>query len=765
MDEEKLQEIIREFLIESHENLDQLDQDLVVLERDPSRNEVFDNIFRTMHTLKGSCAVLGYSKLESIAHTGESLLDYLRSGQLRVSTDIISTLLATADVVRKTLRNIEQQGDEGGEDYSDLIARLQCFQDQGGVPVTPPPATEERPLYERLGEMESIPKSVKLFVSGSSEEPQSTREPLAADGENARTLPESAVSESTIRVDVELLDKLITLVGEMVLARNQILQFAAREEDSTFLAAVQRLNLITSELQEAAMKTRMQPIGNIWSRFPRVVRDLSVACGKKIRLKMDGRETELDKSILEAIRAPLMHLIRNAVDHGIELPKARVAVGKPPEGCLSLRAFHEGGNVNIEIADDGAGIDPARVKRRAVERNLISAHEADRMSTAEIVDLIFLPGFSTAEKVTNVSGRGVGMDVVRSNLEKVSGTIEVQSKPGEGTTFKIKIPLTLAIIPALVVACRRNYYAIPQVSLLELVRLDGSQTGRGIELVHGAPIYRLRGNLLPLVFLDQALQGNGNATGPSEQPDNGIINIVVLQADDRMFGLVVEGINDTEEIVVKPLGKRLKGTSCFAGAAIRGDGRVALILDVPGLARHTKVVSEAKDRTAVHRSNGRESSEKHDTLLLFEVKGNHMAIPLSIVDRLEEFDLSSIERAGNQEVVQYRGAIMPLIRLTSVLEERRRGLRGGKLRDQTTAVGTIQVVVYSEDGHSVGFVVDQIVDIIEETLKTEHRAPRQGVLGTAVLQGRVTELIDVRGVIQMVAPQFFQHAVAAGERG
>jgi two-component system chemotaxis sensor kinase CheA len=765
MDEEKLQEIIREFLIESHENLDQLDQDLVVLERDPSRNEVFDNIFRTMHTLKGSCAVLGYSKLESIAHTGESLLDCLRSGQLRLTTDITSALLATADAVRSTLRNIERHGEEGGEDYSNLIARLKSFQSDGGGPATPPPVIEERPLFERLGEMESIPKSVKLFVSGSSEESQASREPPATDGENAQTFPESAVSESTIRVDVDLLDKLITMVGEMVLARNQILQFAAREEDSTFLAAVQRLNLITSELQEAAMKTRMQPIGNIWSRFPRVVRDLSVACGKQVRLNMDGRKTELDKSILEAIRAPLMHLVRNAVDHGIELPKTRAAAGKPPEGRLSLRAFHEGGNVNIEISDDGAGIDPARVKRRAVERNLISAHEADRMSPAEIVDLIFLPGFSTAERVTNVSGRGVGMDVARSNLEKVSGTIEVLSKPGEGTTFKIKIPLTLAIIPALVVSCRNDYYAIPQVSLLELVRLDGGQTGRGSELVHGAPIYRLRGNLLPLVFLDQALRGNGSATGPSEQSVNGIVNIVVLQADDRMFGLVVEGINDTEEIVVKPLGKRLKGTSCFAGAAIRGDGRVALILDVPGLARHTKVVSEAKDRTAVHRSNGPESSEKHDTMLLFEVNGNQMAIPLSIVDRLEEFDLSGIEQAGTQEVVQYRGAIMPLIRLSSVLEERRRGPRGGGLRDQATDGGTIQVVVYSEDGRSVGFVVDQIVDIVEEPLKTQHRAPRRGVLGTAVLQGRVTELIDVRGVIQLAAPQFFQHAVAAGERG
>jgi two-component system, chemotaxis family, sensor kinase CheA len=765
MDEEKLQEIIREFLIESHENLDQLDQDLVVLERDPSRHEVFDNIFRTMHTLKGSCAVLGYSKLESIAHTGESLLDYLRNGQLRVSTDITSALLATADAVRNTLRNIEQHGAEGDEDYSDLIARLKCLQVAGGAPAMPPLATEERPLYDRLGEMESITKSVKLFVSGSAEERRASLEPPAADGENTHTLPESAVSESTIRVDVELLDKLITLVGEMVLARNQILQFAAQEEDSAFLATVQRLNLITSELQEAAMKTRMQPIGNIWSRFPRVVRDLSVACGKKIRLDMDGRKTELDKSILEAIRAPLMHLVRNAVDHGIELPKTRVAAGKPPQGCLSLRAFHEGGNVNIEISDDGAGIDPERVKRRAVERKLISTHEADRMSPAEIVDLIFLPGFSTAEKVTNVSGRGVGMDVARSNLEKVSGTIEVESKPGEGATFKIKIPLTLAIIPALVVTCRRDCYAIPQVSLLELVRLDVGQTGRGIELVHGAPIYRLRGNLLPLVFLDQVLQGNGNATSPSERPGNGIVNIVVLQADDRMFGLVVEGINDTEEIVVKPLGKRLKGVTCFAGAAIRGDGRVALILDVPGLARHTKVVSEAKDRTAVHRSNGQETGEKKDALLVFGVKGNRMAIPLSIVARLEEFDQSSIEQVGSQEVVQYRGAIMPLIRLSSALEERRSRPRERKLHDQTAAGATIQVVVYSEDGHSVGFVVDQIFDIVEETLKTQQRATRRGVLGTAVLQGRVTELVDVRGVIRMAAPQFFQHAVAAGERG
>ena len=380
----------------------------------------------------------------------------------------------------------------------------------------------------------------------------------------------------------------MTLVGELVLARNQIVQYSGTLEDPAFLGTAQRLNLLTTELQAGVMKTRMQPIGTIWSKLPRIVRDMAVACGKKVRIDMDGQETELDKTIIEAIRDPLIHMVRNAVDHGIEPPDRRAALGKPAEGRLRLHAFHEGGKVIIEIADDGAGIDGGRVREKAVRVGLIAAEQAARLSDRELVGLVFLPGFSTTERVTHFSGRGVGMDVVRTNVEKIGGTVDLESHPGRGTTVKMKIPLTLAIIPALTVTTGGDRYAIPQVNLLELVRLEGERADRGIERIGDAPVYRLRGDLLPLVYLDRELQVE------TARPAGGDVYIVVLQADDRQFGLVVDDIHDTEEIVVKPLQKQLKGIPVLSGATIMGDGRVALILDVLGLAQRANVVSGAR---------------------------------------------------------------------------------------------------------------------------------------------------------------------------
>ena len=317
--------------------------------------------------------------------------------------------------------------------------------------------------------------------------------------------PRDATSD-TIRVGVNLLDKLMTLVGELVLARNQLLQLTTRLEDAGLQTVSQRMNLIATELQEEVMKTRMQPIGNIWGQFPRTVRDVALGCGKQVNIEMEGKETELDKTIIEAIKDPLTHLVRNSVDHGIELPDVRVKAGKEPAGRLILRAFHEGGQVNIEISDDGAGLNGERIRKKAVERGLITAEHAARMPEREVFNLIFLPGFSTAEKVTNVSGRGVGMDVVKTNVEKIGGVVHVESTPGKGTTVRVTIPLTLAIIPALVVTCGGDRYAIPQVSLLELVRLEPDRARVAIEMVHGAPVYRLRGRLLPLVYLRRELQ-------------------------------------------------------------------------------------------------------------------------------------------------------------------------------------------------------------------------------------------------------------------
>jgi two-component system chemotaxis sensor kinase CheA len=585
--------------------------------------------------------------------------------------------------------------------------------------------------------------------------------------------PESApraagsISESAIRVDVGQLDKLMNLVGELVLARNQIIQYLGKASEPMLLSAAQRLNLITTELQESVMKTRMQPIDNVWSKFPRIVRDVAHELGKRVKLIMEGQETELDRTIIEAIKDPLTHIIRNAVDHGIELPAARAAAGKPEEGLLILRAFHEGGQVNIEILDDGKGINLARVKQKAVEKNLLALDQAATISDREAMNLIFLPGFSTAEQVTNLSGRGVGMDVVKTNIEKIGGSVDLFSEAGQGTTLKIKIPLTLAIIPALIVTSGggSERFAIPQVNLLELVRLEGEQVRKGIESLYGSPVYRLRGRLLPIIYLKQVLAGRQKSPVPVEfgpandrLPGEGLgaenesVNIVVLQADGRQFGVVVEEINDTEEIVVKPLGKQLKGIACFAGATIMGDGQVALILDVLGLAQEARMISETRDRALTEKPEEPARRDERQTLLLFNAGENaRLAIPLSTVARLEEFPLKTIERAGGQEVVQYRGQILPLIQVSQYLPQPGR---------EPVRPDPVQVVVYSESGRSVGLVVSQINDIVHEVVTVRRESSRQGILGSAVIQDRVTDLLDVPKIIRAADPDFYREPKA-----
>lgn len=471
----------------------------------------------------------------------------------------------------------------------------------------------------------------------------------------------------TLRVGVTLLDKLMTLVSELVLARNQLVQISNTVRDAGLHAVSQRMNLIATELQGEVMKTRMQPIGNVWAQFPRTVRDVALACGKEVDIEMHGKETELDKTIIEAVKDPLTHLVRNSVDHGIEHPDVRSKIGKPRAGRLTLRAFHEGGQVNIEISDDGAGLNRERLCEKAIERGLVSGEQAARMSEREIFNLIFLPGFSTAEKVTNVSGRGVGMDVVKTNIEKIGGRVDVQSTAGQGTTVRVKIPLTLAIIPALIVTCAGERYAIPQINLLELVRLDAEKAHTAIEMIHGIPVYRLRGQLLSLVYLDHEL--GLTEKDRSNRSDGDAISIVVLQAGERPFGLVVDEINDTEEIVVKPLRKQLKTVKTFAGSSIMGDGKVTLILDVVGLAQRSNVISESREQPVEEKvAESSETAGKKQTFLLFTGLGDsRMAIALDSLARLEELPASQVEISGSQWVTQYRGQILPLVRLDVVV--------------------------------------------------------------------------------------------------
>ena len=769
------QDIVRDFLVESYENLDQLDRDLVALEQQPRSTERLSSIFRTLHTLKGTCGFLGFSKLEAVAHVGENLLSRLRDGKLLLRPEITTALLALVDAVRDILGQIEATGQEGSGDYSALIQTLSRLQeepaDQQPDPQSPHPEAEDReppllasspvpdpppqvaePAAAARSEAASSPAAppsaspppAAAAAQPQDEELEGTRAGSAApggEGDAGGSVPEaarsSAVSESTIRVDVGLLDKLMNRVGELVLARNQILQFTSHTSDAALLSTCQRLNLITTELQEGVMKTRMQPIGNIWGKFPRVVRDLALVCGKQVRIEMEGKETELDKTIIEAIKDPLTHLVRNAIDHGIEPPPARQAAGKPAEGCLRLRAFHEGGQVNIEISDDGAGLNLERIRQKAVERGLVSSEQALRMSDREAAQLIFAPGFSTAPKVTNVSGRGVGMDVVKTNIERIGGTVDIQSQPGQGTTVKLKIPLTLAIIPALIVSCDGDRYAIPQVSLLELVRLEGEQARSGIERLHGAPVYRLRGQLLPIVDLRQELGLPTIADAARE-----VVNIVVLRADERPFGLVVDAINDTEEIVVKPLSQQLKGIPVYAGATIMGDGKVALILDVLGLAQRARVVTEGRDRG--HGEQGRTGGSQtgtRQTLLILEVADRRLALPIEMVSRLEEIPPASVEKADQQEVVQYRGQILPLVRVGQVL-----GLGQGDLPPGAS----LQVVVYRDNARSVGLVVDRIADIVECTLAATRAAQREEIVQSAVIQNRVTDLLNLPALVRQV---------------
>jgi two-component system chemotaxis sensor kinase CheA len=719
-----LDEIVEEFLVESHENLDQLDRDLVELEGDPSSRELLSSIFRTVHTIKGTSGFLAFGILESVTHVGESLLSKLRDGEMVLDPALTTILLEMVDAVRSLLAQNEQTGTEGPETYADLVARLDAVL-SGDTAVAVVPAA--------VGPAGPVPVDVDAEIEQLEHDlAQDLGQDLTPDLAQAREPGRPSVAESSVRVDVSLLDSLMNLVGELVLTRNQMLQCASSREDVELSRTTHRLNLIAGELQEGVMKTRMQTIDHVWSKLPRVVRDLSLQLGKAVDLQMVGRDTELDRTVLEAVRDPLTHLVRNSVDHGIELPELRAAAGKPERGTLTLRAFHEGGQVNIEIADDGAGIDPARLRAKAVERGMLTAEGAAALSDREAVNLVFAAGFSTAQAVTNVSGRGVGMDVVRTNIEKIGGSIDLASEPGRGTTVRIRIPLTLAIIPALIVTAAGCRYAVPQVSLSEMVRIGH---GQRVEEVHGAPVYRLRGQLLPLVDLRQSL---GLARSRRDTT-----YIAVLRADGRQFGLVVDEILDTEEIVVKPLGPQLQDIALYAGATIMGDGGIALILDSVALARKAGMTVEgghAEEQVSTSVTATR------SVLLVAVGDGRRAAIPLSSVDRLEEFPVDRVERVAGAEVLQYRGEILPLVRLDRALYAER------PAADPDDGSDVLQVVVCRTASGRVGVVVSSVLDIVEEDLAVRSALGAEGHDGSAVVSGRVTELLDVDAAARLAVP-------------
>ncbi|WP_246056806.1 chemotaxis protein CheA [Cellulomonas cellasea] len=806
-----MDDIVREFLVESHENLDQLDQDLVALEESPGSRELLGSVFRTIHTIKGTAGFLAYGRLERVTHAGENLLVELRDGKRSMDQATTDVLLRLVDVVREILTAIAADSTEGAVDIDgvlDAVGRLQAgrdgsdAQEPAAAPSdtatavetvadaaagTEPPATEApadapaaapaagKPAVRAADPSRVIaPRSARVAASAGAEPPAAAdalAQPAPAPEQPAPAAaapapvavapapaaaaqpaaasalaPTSASSETSIRVDVELLDALMRQVGELVLSRNQISRLAGDRSDVDLVRSAQRLNLIAGELQEGVMKTRMQPIDHVWSKMPRVVRDLAAACDREVQLEMVGRDTELDRGLLEAVKDPLTHLVRNAVDHGIESPPERVAAGKAPRGLLTLRAYHAGGQVVVEVADDGRGIDTEKVAAKAVQRGLRTPEQVMLMTPPELMQLLFLPGFSTAEAVTNVSGRGVGMDVVRTKIEAIGGTVDVDSTLGEGTVWRLRIPLTLAIMPALTVVCGGDLFAVPQVSLLELVALDGQRAGAGIERIQNAAVYRLRGELLPLVSLADVL-------GIPVEPGSSTV-IAVVQADHQRFGLLVDRVLNTEEIVVKALSARLKAIGIYAGATVLGDGAVALILDVQAIARRA-LVAEGEQHARERRGATQEVAERVvEQLLVAGIGGGRrVAMPLASVARLEHVRIDQVELVGGREVIQYRGTILPLARLDRVL-----GVFDSARKDE------LLLVVYTRAGRSVGLVVDEIVDIIDDDVSRHSDIEDAGLTGSTVLHERVTELLDVRAAVMAADPAFYDVVVPQQRR-
>ena len=760
---DEMDEIVHEFLVESYENLDQLDQDLVALESDPSSRALLSSIFRTVHTIKGTSGFLGFANLERVSHVGESLLSELRDGERAMDQPTADVLLALVDTLRAILAKVEAgAGDD--LDVDPMVARIVAVQDgtaapepdvapdaAGGTSPDSAPETDPEPDPEPAPEPEPKPTS----AAGPAPEPAPAPEPdptprtapvLAAEpapapGAGPAPAPEPApepephtrnAADGSIRVDVDLLDTLMRQVGELVLVRNQIDRIAGAGEDQETKRSAQRLSLIASELQEGVMKTRMQPIEHVWSKMPRVVRDLAKMLGRDVRIEMTGGDTELDRSLLEAVKDPLTHLVRNAVDHGIEAPEDRRRAGKRPQGLVTLRAYHSNGQVVVEITDDGAGIDPEKVGRTAVAKGLRTARDVAAMAPSELLDLLFLPGFSTAAKVTNVSGRGVGMDVVRTNIEAIGGSVDVESTVGTGTTWRMRIPLTLAIMPALTVMCCGAVYAIPQVSLLELVAL-GDQHGE-IEHVGTAPVFRLRGTLLPLLSLSEVLGLDPESEGRV---------IAVVEADDQRFGVIVDRVLNMEEIVVKALANRLKQIGMYSGATVLGDGGVALILDLQAIARKV-LTSDAADMARAYAQDTTESATTVEQMLVVGAGDRRVAIPLSAVTRLERIRAATIEQVGSREVLQYRGALLPLVRLDQLL-----GAAGGPPADE------LDIVVYTRAGRSIAMAVTEIFDIVEDDARRRSDIDGHGLTGSTVLKDRVTELLDVRSAVQAADPGFY----------
>ena len=752
-----MDELLREFLTETNESLDLIDVELVRFEQDPHNAKILDNIFRLVHTIKGTCGFLGLPRLQRLAHSAETLMGRFRDG-LAVTAEAVTLVLATIDRIKEILAELERTEREPEGSDRDLIGMLECMaageaaesaiassRTTSGSLVyqglnRPPRPGEvplddlERAFRETAGPADGAAATAVRRQSRDGPENKSQQPERA--GAREKSDDKQAVASQSIRVNVETLEKLMTMVSELVLTRNQLLEIVRRHEESEFKTPLQRLSNVTAELQEGVMKTRMQPIGNAWQKLPRIVRDLAADLGKEIELEMHGAETELDRQVLDLIKDPLAHMVRNSADHGLEDPVERRRAGKPDKGTIRLSAYHEGGHIIIQIADDGRGLDTERIKAKAIASGLASESEVEKMTEAQIHRFIFRPGFSTAAQLTNLSGRGVGMDIVRANIDQIGGTIDVKSAPRAGSSFSIKIPLTLAIVSALIVQAGGDRFAIPQLCVVELVRAQNNSEHR-IERIGHTPVLRLRNKLLPLARLDQLLAIAGAA---GSEPEDGFI--VVIQVGSQTFGIVVDAVFHTEEIVVKPMSTRLRRIPMFSGNTILGDGSVIMIIDPNGIAQAigagaTQIPEPPADAEPT------QSDAKTVSLLVFRAGSAELkAVPLSLVTRLEEVDCRNIELSGGRHLVQYRGQLMPLVRLKDEFP----------LRTE----GTQPLLVFSDRGRSMGLAVDEIVDIVEDRLDIEVPGEAPGSLGCAVIRGQATEVVDVGYFLPLAFQDWFR---------
>jgi two-component system chemotaxis sensor kinase CheA len=747
-------QILDEFLLEAGEIFDQLDIDFVQLEQTPEDKKLIGNIFRAMHTLKGSSGFFAFHRLEKVAHAGESLLSKLRDGIFTLNEEMTDVLLETSDRLRAIVDGVQKQRREPEGDDSVLIQNLKFLTDGGvGLPktVSASPAPTTPVAAPVVPAVEVVIESVPQAIVELEQEVLEVVKEVAIDAA-VNEAESSKELTAPVKVSVELLDKLMNLVSEMVLARNRLLSFARTSGDLAFNNTVRRIDTVTLELQERMMKTRMQPISQVWSKFPRLVRDIAQDCGKKVELIQIGAETELDRTLLEGIRDPLVHIIRNSVDHGIELPAQRLAIGKPEQGTVKLRAFHENGMVVIEIADDGAGINIPLVRQKAIQFGLVTAERAAKLTEREIIDFIYLPGFSTKAEITNLSGRGVGMDVVRTNIQEIGGTVDIATS-SQGTRLRLSIPLTLAIMPAVFVRCKQYSYAIPQVNVIEMLRYEPREGVPGVEDFYGVPVFRLRDKLIPLVFLNYELKVDDVLP-----PVDHTLNIVIVQAAGIRFGLVVDEVLYMQEVVVKSVGPLLKGTPVYSGSTILGDGRVALIFDINAIAVRSGIIAKLADNQFEQDiSAALGANSESQQMLMFDLLGlERMVIPLETVDRLEMISASRIDRRGNEAVVLYGNKIMRLISLAHYVE--------GATQKSLYGDETVPVIVHYHHGQPVGFIVKKVHNIVNvPTQVVMVSPPQRGIMGSVIVNDSVMSILNVQDILNLSGLGPHQEAGLAGD--